>query len=297
MSDLPRSEPSTEPRGLPLPYGLPGRQQADQFARLRSQLVLTAVLAGCVIVLLAAAGFGVIAAGWYPEATVAMGLAGGTVAVGVAAALRLFFLFRALQQVPPPAPVPRPAPPAPEFTPEPWSPPRQLEQRAPVEFGTPVFNPGHPAAARGVRQAGAAAAVPHQPRHQADRRAGAGQRGPGAPRRSLRDRPPVHAGPPPGREPGGPGRRVAAAPVDEAGQRVRGAARRGVGGRALPADRDRARRGRGDPRPRRRRDHPPAGRAAGERDPLHLAGRPKVEVRAQKVPRGWRSRCRTAASA
>jgi hypothetical protein len=130
MSDTPRSEPSTEPRGLRLPYGPPpgaAHPAVGQLGRLRSQLITTAVIAGCVIVVLAAAGFGTIAAKWYPPTNVAYGVAGGTVLVGILAALRVYVLFRALEKVPaivqlPPA---LPAPPPP--------PPRQLvEQRPPV---------------------------------------------------------------------------------------------------------------------------------------------------------------------
>src|ERR1044072_1272018 len=48
MSELPRSEPSTEPRGLRLPYGpvTSTHGNGEQFSRLRSQLVRTAGLAG-----------------------------------------------------------------------------------------------------------------------------------------------------------------------------------------------------------------------------------------------------------
>ncbi|HEV7651991.1 MAG TPA: ATP-binding protein [Actinophytocola sp.] len=121
MSDLPRSEPSTEPRGLRLPYGPPGSGHGitDEFGRLRGQLVTTAVIAGCLIVLVAAAGFGSIAAGWLPTTNAAFGTAAGTVIIGAAAALRVYFLFRALEQVPVPMPMPMPLP-AP-LEPEPWA--------------------------------------------------------------------------------------------------------------------------------------------------------------------------------
>jgi histidine kinase/DNA gyrase B/HSP90-like ATPase len=131
MSELPRSEPSTEPRGLRLPYGpvTSTHGTGEQFSRLRSQLVGTAVIAGCLIVLLAGAGFGSIAAGWLPTTNVAFGLAAGAVVVGIAAALRVFFLFRALQEMPPPAPQLAPPPPPRETyqetyrEPEPWTAP------------------------------------------------------------------------------------------------------------------------------------------------------------------------------
>ena len=132
MSELPRSEPSTEPRGLRLPYGpvTPTHGIVEPFSRLRGSLVNTAVIAGCVIVLLAAAGFGSIAAGWYPTTNVAFALAAGTVVVGIAAAMRVFFLFRALQQVQVPAPLPAPPPlPREIYEPEPWSPPQVVEPR------------------------------------------------------------------------------------------------------------------------------------------------------------------------
>ncbi|MGH3756232.1 sensor histidine kinase [Actinophytocola sp.] len=146
MSDLPRSEPSTEPRGLRLPYGsvAPARGAPDPFGRLRTQLVNTAVIAGCVIVLMAGAGVAVIAAGLYPATNVSFGLAAGTVVVGIAAALRVFYLFRALQQLQ--LPVPAPAPPRETYlVPEPWS-PQAVEWRAPLavpaEVATPMFVPG-----------------------------------------------------------------------------------------------------------------------------------------------------------
>ncbi len=137
MSELPRSEPSTEPRGLRLPYGpvTPAHGMGEPFGRLRSRLVNTAVIAGCLIVLLAAAGFGSIAAGWYPTTNVAFMLAAGTVVVGIAAALRVFLLFRDLQQLPVPAPLPAP-PPLPRdpyerdpYEPEPWASPQVIEPR------------------------------------------------------------------------------------------------------------------------------------------------------------------------
>ena len=156
MSDLPRSEPSTEPRGLRLRYDPPGPAHAvvDNFDRLRSQLITTAVVAGCVIVLLASAGFGAIAAGLYPTTNVAFGLAASTVLVGIVAAFRVSFLFRALQQVLNPIQVPirsAPVPSARENTvePESWPAPpalRVAEQRpflaVPAEFGSPAFADG-----------------------------------------------------------------------------------------------------------------------------------------------------------
>jgi signal transduction histidine kinase len=127
MSDLPRSEPSTEPRGLRLPYGPPGAGHtfADQLGRLRSQLITTAVIAGCLIVLLAAAGFGSIAAGWLPTTNVAFGTAAGTVLVGAIAALRVYFLFRELEEVPLPLPVPA------HHEPEPWAHQQPVAQQQP----------------------------------------------------------------------------------------------------------------------------------------------------------------------
>jgi len=163
MSDLPRSEPSTEPRGLRLPYGLAGSGQSftDQLGRLRSQLITTAVIAGCLIVLLAAAGFGSIAAGWLPTTNVAFGTAAGTVLVGAAAALRVFFLFRALEELPLPMQM---APPAPR-EPEPWVQPQpQVPQqvappavRAPVESRPQTAIPAMvagPAFSEGIQQWG-----------------------------------------------------------------------------------------------------------------------------------------------
>lgn len=148
MSDLARSEPSTEPRGLRLPYGLPSPLHAapDQFDRLRTQLITTAVIAGCVIVLLAAAGFGAIAAGWTPTTNVAVGISVSTVLVGIAAALRVFVLFRALQQVPSPFPIPMPPARENPVEPEWWSAPQVVEQPAPspvsAEFAAPPFTEG-----------------------------------------------------------------------------------------------------------------------------------------------------------
>jgi anti-sigma regulatory factor (Ser/Thr protein kinase) len=145
MSDLLRSEPSTEPRGLRLPYGLPGPANTapDQFGRLRSQLVTTAVVAGCVIVLLAAAGFGSMSAGWYPTTDVAYGLAVGTVVVGIAATLRVYFLVRSLEQVPSPVHVPMPPPPRETFVPPEPVPAARVEQRSPpVELLSPVRTEG-----------------------------------------------------------------------------------------------------------------------------------------------------------
>lgn len=134
MSDLPRTEPTTEPRGLRLPYGPPGsgHSTTDQLGRLRSQLINTAVIAGCLIVLLAAVGFGSIAAGWLPTTNAAFGTAAGAVIIGAGAALRVYFLFRALEQLPPPMPMQPPAPPLP-LEPELWVQPQPQRQPQPVE--------------------------------------------------------------------------------------------------------------------------------------------------------------------
>jgi hypothetical protein len=144
---------------LRLPYGpiAPAHDAAEQIGRLRNQLVNTAIIAGCVIVLLAAAGFGAIAAGWYPTTNVAFGLAAGTVVVGIAAALRVFFVFRALQQQPLPAPMPAPAPPPRETTyvePEPWSPPPVKVERPPPPLSPPAAIAVPTFAADGIEQWG-----------------------------------------------------------------------------------------------------------------------------------------------
>lgn len=160
MSDLPRTEPSTEPRGLRLPYGPPGPAPSatDHFGRLRSQLISTAVVAGCLTILLAAGGFGAIAAKWYPTTNVAFGVAAGAVLVGIVAALRVYVLFRALERIPAPVPQPlprplRPTPPTPAPEPESWSQPRTpvVEQRRPIAVPAMVTGP---AAVEGAEQWG-----------------------------------------------------------------------------------------------------------------------------------------------
>ena len=135
------------------------------------------------------------------------------------------------------------------------------------------------AAQPGARRAAAAA----------DRAAGEQRAGPGPAVEPLPARPPRHPHAAQQREPAGAGRHGPRQAERGAGAAGRRAARRGLGDRAVPADRRAgaaAGHGRGA---RHQRRHPPAGRAARQRDELlaaRFAGRHVQHARAGRLDRG-----------